>query len=473
MSGKARTVATFPSTRIVPASGGVPVEVTLIAQLGHGVGDQMYASACARQRAHPAFIDALDEPSTQLGGTDFAKGDATALYTFSVGPQGHPFHRHAGHRVFTAVSGSSGAQLRFSTATPDELADDPAQFVRALHHVNVPPDCLFTVRFNGETWHQFAPRDPSGRHPALFALSCHTNELGGELAEATRQHVLAGEASIPLLTELLPEHVVAWLAKAAPRLADVPTVSLALNVRPDSLQSALCKRIRGGLGRLRSFTSQWRRAGGFLSETGTRLPVQPLAKLPDDSLLRSQLADAYQHEDMFQLELSDPALAKKGATRLLSALLDGFLLNPPSSVSRLMALRNTLVRPLGLRTSTLGCPVSSLLSSRVCERFDQRFPVLAQMIDESGHHAQVILGADDKHLRFRSCIGVRIVDGRRIELTLGTRVHCTNLFGHVYIALIERVHRHHVSPAMLRMAAEHAFVHTAARQDLDLRILAT
>ncbi|MFC4763665.1 DUF2867 domain-containing protein [Dyella koreensis] len=471
--GKARIVATFPSTRIVPASGGIPVEVTLIAQLGHGVGDQMYASACARQRAHPAFIDALHEPSTQLGGTDFAKGDATALYTFSVGPHGHPFHRHAGHRVFTAVSGSSGAQLRFSTATPDELADDPAQFVRALHHVNIPPDCLFTVRFNGKTWHQFVPCDPTGRHPALFALSCHTNELGGELAEATRQQVLAGEASIPLLTELLPEHVVAWLAKAAPRPSDVPTVSLALDVRPDSLQSALCKRIRGGLGRLRSIMSQWRPMSGFLTKTGTGLPVQQLAELPDDSLLRHQLVGAHHHEDMFLLELSDPALTGKGATRLLSALLDGFLLNPPSSVSRLMALRNALVKPLGLRTSPLGCPVSSLLSSRACERFDQRFPVLAQTIDESDRYAQVILGADDKHLRFRSCIGVRIVDGRHVELTLGTRVHCTNLFGHVYIALIERVHRHHVSPAMLRMAAEHAFARAPAQQDLDSRILAT
>ena len=46
----------------------------------------------------------------------------------------------------------------------------PAAFARALRRVQIPPDCLFTVRFGGGTWHQFVPRHPG--HPALFALSC-------------------------------------------------------------------------------------------------------------------------------------------------------------------------------------------------------------------------------------------------------------------------------------------------------------
>ena len=53
--------------------------------------------------------------------------------------------------MFTAVSGSGGAQLRFSNATPADIDRDPQSFVRALHYVNVPPDCLFTVRFSGTT----------------------------------------------------------------------------------------------------------------------------------------------------------------------------------------------------------------------------------------------------------------------------------------------------------------------------------
>src|SRR6185437_7509689 len=106
---------TFPSVRIDSLSGGLPIEVTLIAQLGPGAGDGLFATACARQQAHASFVDALDEPSARLGEMNLAKGDATSLYSFAVGAKGHPFHRHAGHRLFTAVSGSGGAQLRFSS----------------------------------------------------------------------------------------------------------------------------------------------------------------------------------------------------------------------------------------------------------------------------------------------------------------------------------------------------------------------
>ena len=73
-------VASFPGTRIASPSGGLPVEVSLIAQLGHGTGDQLFAQALARQRAHAEFIDELDEPSARLGACDLSKGDATALY---------------------------------------------------------------------------------------------------------------------------------------------------------------------------------------------------------------------------------------------------------------------------------------------------------------------------------------------------------------------------------------------------------
>ena len=113
-----QAVDTFPSVRIPSQGGGLPVEVSLISQMGIGSGDALIASAMARQRGHDAYIDALEEPSARLGGMDLDRGDATSLYSFAVGAGGHPFHRHAGHRVFTAVSGSAGAQLRFSTASP-------------------------------------------------------------------------------------------------------------------------------------------------------------------------------------------------------------------------------------------------------------------------------------------------------------------------------------------------------------------
>lgn len=456
MPSHARAVATFPSASLPSRSGGRPVEVTLISQMGHGAGDQLVASSSARQRAHGDFVDALGEPSTRLGNTDAEHGDWTSLYSFVVGAKGHPFHRHAGHRVFTAVSGSGGARLRFSDATPEQLASDPGSFVDALRHVDIPPDCLFSVRFNGETWHQFVPLHPRGGHPALFALSCHTNELGGDLSPAARERVQANAATIPSLTELLPPSVQRWLDDT-PSALDVPTIALSLDAPAGSLQSWMCRLFRGASGTVRSAWARRRRAGGFASERGGRHAVMQLARPAAGSLLEEHLAASHQHQDMFVLSLDDARLVNASASALLARLLDAFVAHPPRGVSYLMALRNVLVKPLGLRTSPLGCPVSSLLGKPGESTFAGRFPVIDQRIDAGDAFAQVILGADDKHLRFRSCAAVRKLDSGRIELSLGTRVSCTNLFGRVYMAAIDRYHRSYVSPALLREAAEYVF----------------
>ena len=451
MTATARTLDTFPSVRLPSQSGGLPVEVVLIAQIGIGAGSPLIASTAALQRGHDTFVDALDEPSARIGGADFQRGDATSLYSFVVGAEGHPFHRHAGHRVFTAISGSGGALLRFSTASQDGIDADPQAFLRALRHVEIPPDCLFTVRFGGGTWHQFLPRDAAAGHPALFALSCHTNELGGELDAEQRRRVLANEADIPALTELLPEPVAALLAATDTR--DVPTITLSLTAATTSLRGRFCARTRGLSGRLRRALGRWRRPVGFLADSGAP-PVIALQEPPPQSLLWRQFGDTFTHQDSFALEIDAAELPTASASQLLAGLLDGFLENRPTGVSRLMGLRNVLVKPLGLRTSPLGCPVSSLLNDAP-QRFAGRFPVLEQAIDADDRRAQVVLGADDKHLRFRSCAAVECLPGGKVRFTLGTRVRNRNLFGAVYMRLIDRTHRRYVAPAMLSMAVGH------------------
>ncbi len=451
MTATARTLDTFPSVRLPSQSGGLPVEVVLIAQIGIGAGSPLIASTAALQRGHDTFVDALDEPSARIGGADFQRGDATSLYSFVVGAEGHPFHRHAGHRVFTAISGSGGALLRFSTASQDGMDADPQAFVRALRHVEIPPDCLFTVRFGGGTWHQFLPRDAAAGHPALFALSCHTNELGGELDAEQRRRVLANEADIPTLTELLPEPVAALLAATDPR--DVPTITLSLTAATTSLRGRFCARTRGLSGRLRRALGRWRRPVGFFADSGAP-PVIELQEPPPQSLLWRQFGDSFTHQDSFALEIDAAELPTASASQLLAGLLDGFLENRPTGVSRLMGLRNVLVKPLGLRTSPLGCPVSSLLNDAP-QRFAGRFPVLEQAIDADDRRAQVVLGADDKHLRFRSCAAVECLPGGKVRFTLGTRVRNRNLFGAVYMRMIDRTHRRYVAPAMLSMAVGH------------------
>ncbi|WP_313343440.1 DUF2867 domain-containing protein [Stenotrophomonas sp.] len=447
-----RVSRSFPSISLPSHGDGAPVEVALITQLGIGAGDQLLRDAGIRQAAHPAFVDALDEPSARLGGMHLAHGDASSLYSFSVGRQGHPFHRHAGPRMFTAIAGSGGAQLRFSTASDAQLQRDPAAFVHALRCVDIPPDCLFTVRFGSGTWHQFVSRHP--RHPALFALSCHADERSGALTAEQRARIDADSADIPSLTDTLPPVLQDLLAKTD--LSRLPVVSLSLQSPARSALAGLCAHTRDLVGALRVRLARLRPAHGYIGRSAARHPVQAQRDAPADSLLQQALAEGIDHQDYNTLTLPPHLAASHSASAMLEAVLEGFVQNPPPSVGRMMALRNVLVAPLRLRTSPLGCPVSSLLSNDRSTLFAGRFPVHAQRVDATDRSAEVLLGADDRHLRFRSCVRVQLLENGAAVIALGTRVRTHNRFGRFYMAAIDHVHRSHISPAMLRMAVAHA-----------------
>jgi hypothetical protein len=355
--------------------------------------------------------------------------------------------------VFTAISGSAGALLRFSTASGEQIDANPIAFVDALRQVAIPPDCLFTVRFGGGTWHQFLPLQPKSKSPALFALSCHTNELGGNLPENLRSLVEADSADIPTLTEVLPESIQALLRATDPDR--IPTVAMSLHAAPVSFFGRLCAASRRWIGPLRGLLSRVRPNGGFLY-TDARWPaVVELSGPPVGSLLCDHLIGEFHHQDFFTVNVSLASVQSSDASKLLVDVLEGFLQNRPQGVTWLMALRNFLVKPLRLRTSPLGCPVSSLLAPCTNSVFAHKYPVLDQRVDANGKSAQVLLGADDRHLRFRSCVGVEITT-TGATITLGTRVQTLNLFGRVYLSAIDRVHRRYVSPAMLRLAVDHA-----------------
>lgn len=450
MAASARAVSSFPAVSLPSAAGGAPVEVALITQLGIGAGDRLFADAGKRQASHAQFVDALDEPSARLGALHLAHGDASSLYSFAVGAGGHPFHRHATPRIFTAVSGSGGTELRFSTVGAADIERDAAAFIDALRIVTVPPDCLFTVRFGSGTWHQFVSRNPP--HPALFALSCHTNEMGGRLDDAQRAQVLANAATIPSLTEVLPQSVQDLFARAD--RSSIPRVDLALHAAPTSVASRACALVRDLAGRLRVRLRSG--DGGYLGRPESKRAVRVRATLPDDSLLEVALPAARGHDDCVSLTLSAREVGRASAHDLLVRVLEGFLENRPIGVSRLMAVRNFAVAPMKLRTSPMGCPVSSLLSSDRSELFAGRFPVLGQRAGAG--FAQVLLGADDRHLVFRSCVCVEMRHDGSAEVSLGTRVRTRNTFGRLYMAAIGLTHRRYVAPSLLRMAVDHALV---------------
>ena len=84
MPNISRPARGFPAARIEPCGGGLPVQVSLVAQLGHGAGDDLFRQTGKRQHGQAGFIDALDEPSASIAATDFARGETTALFSFAV-----------------------------------------------------------------------------------------------------------------------------------------------------------------------------------------------------------------------------------------------------------------------------------------------------------------------------------------------------------------------------------------------------
>jgi hypothetical protein len=284
-------------------------------------------------------------------------------------------------------------------------------------------------------------------------LSCHTNELGGALSDAARAAVATNAATIPALTELLPERVRDLVA--ARGVDDAPVIALSLHAPAGSLKSLFCGLVRGVAGKLRGAIPRLEGIGGFRSGALPRVEALP-APMPG-SLLHAQFSEeGFHHEDAIRLALPGDAFGGATADTVLALLLEGFLHNRPRGVTRLMSIRNRLVRPLGLRTSPLGCPVSSLLSPCRERLFAQRYPVLAQSIAADGRRAEVMLGADDRHLKFRSCIGIEYRDDGRLAFTMATRVRCLNGFGRLYMAAIDTTHRRYIAPTMMMRAAEYA-----------------
>lgn len=177
--------------------------------------------------------------------------------------------------------------------------------------------------------------------------------------------------------------------------------------------------------------------------------------VPEESLLRTQLDGVFRYEDMVEVRLKRDAAST--AEALLADVLDGFIQHAPKGVTWLMAIRNVLVKPLRLRTAKLGCPVSSLEGGCGEANFAGRFSVRSKHITPT--HAQVILGADDKHLRFRSCVSVR-VDQHIATIQLGTRVQPLNWFGRCYMASIHGIHTRYIEPTMLKHAVAYGLLPT-------------
>ncbi len=103
------------------------------------------------------------------------------------------------------------------------------------------------------------------------------------------------------------------------------------------------------------------------------------------------------------------------------------LTNPPSVFRALMALRDFLVTPAGIKSSD---DIRSESDGR--SRIDI-FPV----IQETRH--EVVIGEDDRHLDFRTSMMI-VPDGSSSLFVSTTAVKCHNRVGRAYLAVIRPFH---------------------------------
>jgi hypothetical protein len=134
--------------------------------------------------------------------------------------------------------------------------------------------------------------------------------------------------------------------------------------------------------------------------------------------------------DAFRITVDGPAIdARTAAERMLG--------HAPWWMTALLALRNLLVRPFGLKTSGA--------DARNPRPLIGVFPV----IDETP--PRIVLGFDDKHLDFRVLVDASSRGGTS-QVTATTLVQTHNALGRVYLTGITPFHRL-VVKAMLRQIA--------------------
>ena len=142
------------------------------------------------------------------------------------------------------------------------------------------------------------------------------------------------------------------------------------------------------------------------------------------------LLSGAQFADAFRIEIGNRDLdARRVAERMMA--------RQPRWAEALVALRNLLMAPLGLRTSGAGLvPPRDMIGI---------FPVVSQTPE------RLIAGFNDRHLDFRVVVDVAAPGDVR-QVTATTLVKTHNWLGRTYLAIIMPFHRR-IVPALLRQVA--------------------
>jgi hypothetical protein len=154
-------------------------------------------------------------------------------------------------------------------------------------------------------------------------------------------------------------------------------------------------------------------------------PVEP------DMNANALLAGA-QFVDAYSVAVDDATLdARRAAERMLA--------RSPRWIEALMALRNTIVAPFGLKTPV---PNKSAAANAIGV-----FPIVSESPD------RLVAGFNDSHLDFRVVVDV-VGAGDRRHVTATTLVLTHNLLGRTYLAIILPFHRLIVRSMLRQVATE-------------------
>ena len=127
-----------------------------------------------------------------------------------------------------------------------------------------------------------------------------------------------------------------------------------------------------------------------------------------------------------------------------------FFNSAPNWVSRLIGLRDKLVRVFGLK------------SSGVVDKKEQNVNFKMEVGSGLGvfkilkqSNKEVMMGEDDKHLNFRaSLLLTKNDDSNKYQLTISTTVKMNNWFGKMYFMPVKPIHKL-IVPVMLRGIIRH------------------
>jgi hypothetical protein len=144
----------------------------------------------------------------------------------------------------------------------------------------------------------------------------------------------------------------------------------------------------------------------------------------------SALLAGAQFVDAYSVAVDDATLDARRAAERMRA-------HSPRWIEALMALRNTLVAPFGLKRPVPDKPAA--------DNAIGVFPVVSESPD------RLVAGFNDRHLDFRVVVDVAAAGDRR-RVTATTLVLTHNLLGRTYLALILPFHRL-IVPSMLRQVA--------------------